>query len=118
MIYILDIWKIILNLLDFKSQINLISLNHIFRNELKITNLYDIEEKYLKLLTDDILKMQIFNQVNSLNANNNKKITNVSMIKSLKKLNASYNCGIDQNGIVGLDLVELNAGYNGKIKNV
>src|SRR5438270_13747239 len=107
MIYILDIWKIILNLLDFKSQINLISMNHIFRNELKITNLYNIKEKYLKLLTDDILKIQIFNQVNSLNASGNKKITNVSMMKSLKILNISGKCSIDQNGINGLDLVEL-----------
>jgi hypothetical protein len=41
-----------------------------------------------------------------LDVTDNKKITNVSMMKSLKILNASgFECGIDQNGVIGLDLV-------------
>jgi hypothetical protein len=40
------------------------------------------------------------------------------MISSLKILNAYNKCGIDQNGINGLSLVELDAGYNNKIIDV
>jgi hypothetical protein len=67
-----------------------------------------------------------------LYADNNNKITNVSMMKTLKILHASGECGIDQNGeptmanmagpalpgINGLGLVELYAGNNKKINNV
>jgi hypothetical protein len=53
-----------------------------------------------------------------LNANYNKKITNVSFMKKLKILHATGHCGIDQIGIEGLDLVELKANYNIKITNV
>jgi len=37
---------------------------------------------------------------------------------TLKKLNAGYSCGIDQDGIQRLYLIELNASNNHKIKNV
>ncbi len=37
---------------------------------------------------------------------------------NLKKLNIWGSCGIDQQGIEGLNLIELNANYNGKIKDV
>ncbi len=35
---------------------------------------------------------------------------------SLKKLDARGDCGIDQNGIEGLDLVDLDVSHNPKIK--
>jgi hypothetical protein len=114
----LDIFTHILNFCDFKIQVYLTSTNNFLRNNLKITNLYNIEKKYLRLLTDEILNQKIFNQVEALDAAYNKKITNVSMVRSLKKLNAEGNCGIDQNGINGLDLVKLKASYNKKITNV
>ena len=82
----LDIFKYILNFCDLKTQIYLTSLNNFLRNNLKITNLHDIEKKYLRLLTDEILHQKIFNQVEALNADYNKKITNVSMISSWKHL--------------------------------
>ena len=37
---------------------------------------------------------------------------------SLKKLHARCNCGIGQNSIIGLNLVDLDVGYNNKIINV
>ena len=37
---------------------------------------------------------------------------------NLKKLDASGKCGIDQNGICGLNLTKLKAENNMKIKNV
>ena len=37
---------------------------------------------------------------------------------SLKKLNTCGDCGIGQNGIIGLNLVQFFASYNSKITNV
>ena len=39
-------------------------------------------------------------------------------MKKLQKLNARGNCGIDQNGINGLNLIKLDAAYNPKIIDV
>ena len=39
-------------------------------------------------------------------------------MKKLKILHANGGCGIDQNGIFGLDLVELDASLNNKVTNV
>ena len=50
-----------------------------------------------------------------LDAGKNDKITNVSFMTSLKKLDARDNCGIGQNGIIGLNLVELIVYGNNKI---
>ena len=115
----MDVLKIIFNYLEFKSQIAMISVCTYYRSNLTITNLYDIDEKYLKMLTTGILSYPIFKYVTDLNASNNKKITNVSFMKSLKKLSAyGFDCGITQNGIKGLKLVELNTNNNKKITNV
>jgi len=55
----------------------------------------------------------------ALNANYNNKITDVSfMAASLRILDAAGNCGIDQAGIQGLQLVKLNTSDNEKIKDV
>ena len=64
-----------------------------------------------------ILKI-IFKYLVEFVASYNKKITNVSFMTSLKKLNAWGNCGIDHNGIIGLKIVELIANNNNKITNV
>ena len=40
------------------------------------------------------------------------------MMTNLKKLYARADCGIDQDGIHGLNLIELNACYNSKITDV
>ena len=114
----LDILKIIFNYLDLENQINMISSCNYFRNHLFITYLYNIERKYLDNLTTDILKYSIFSHVVNLDTGYNNKITNVSFMTSLKKLDARDNCGIGQNGIIGLNLVQLVAGYNNKITNV
>ena len=118
MILLLDILKIIFNNLDFKSQINIISSCNYFRNHLYITDLYDIEKKYLDNLTTEILKYSIFSHVIELNVGNNNKITNVSFMTSLKKLNAWVNCEIGQKSIIGLNKFKLVASDNNKITNV
>ena len=47
-----------------------------------------------------------------------KKIIDVSFMNNLQKLDAGEDCGIDQNGIEGLNLIELNVYDNGKIIDV
>ena len=113
----LNPWFDIFSLLDLKSQLALLFTCNLFKNNLSITDLYDIEEKYLNVLTNNILRLDIFKYVTKLKANN-KKITNVSFMTNLKILYASCYPGINQNGINGLDLVELNASYNDKVINV
>ena len=117
----LDIWNIIIQLLtcDFKSVLKLISCNKFLNDNLLITNLIAINNKYSDLLTTDILRQIKYMNVVELNAWGNPKITNVSFMKNLKKLNTGGgNCGIDQKGIEGLDLVELDVSYNPKITDV
>ena len=109
------VWQHILELLDFKTQMRWISSCRYFWYNLYITNLYDIDYKYLNRLSDDILKYWIFRNVIQLNANNNEKITDVSHMKSLKRLGAGRSSCIDQQGITGLDLIELDASSNNKI---
>ena len=110
----LDIWKLVFDLLDFESKIKLILTCRYFRNNLYIVDLYNIEDKYLDKLTTTILKYYLFQNVSSLKANNN-KIKDISFMKNLKKLCAWDNCGINQNGIKELDLIELDIGCNEKI---
>ena len=122
----LEIWDMIFDLLNLKTQISLISTCHYFRDNLKITDLYYLKndtknkKNILKKLTTDILKLPIFLNTKWLNAVDNKKINNVSFMTNLKILNAySYSFDtIDQNGIKGLNLVELDARYNKKITNL
>src|SRR6201992_2811840 len=104
---------------DFKSQLYLSSCCKFFNNNLLIVDLYNINENIRSLLNDKILKQSKYKHVTELNASGNEKIKDVSQMASiLKILDASYNCGIDQNGIKDLHLTELNASNNEKIKDV
>ena len=111
----IDTLQIIFNFCNFRSQLSLISTCIYYRNNLHIIDLFNIDKKYLKELTQEILHFSIFEKVIYLNANCNSKITNVSHMKFLQILNASFNCGIDQKGIEGLNLIELKARDNSKI---
>ena len=113
----INLWFDIFNLLDLKSQLSLLFTCGSFKNNLSIIDLCDIDAKYLKVLTNDILRFDIFKYVTKLKANN-MKITNVSFMTNLKKLVVLSSSGIDQNAINGLDLVELDACNIEKITNV
>jgi hypothetical protein len=117
-IFILDIWKIIFELLDFKSKLNLISTCKYLRHQLHITDLYYIDKKYLYKLTTEILQYSIFDYVLWLDTYNNYNITNISFMKHLEKLNAGNVSRIDQNLINRLDLIELTISFNNKIKDI
>ena len=113
-----NLWYVIFKFLDFETQLGIIFTSKFFRDNLFITDLYNIDRFYLKKLTNNILRFKIFKYVIKLNVDYNKKIKNISFMTNLKKLNAELNCGIDQKGIDGLDLIYLNIWDNEKIKNV
>ena len=108
----------IFNLLDLKSQLKMNSLCKMFQQKMFITNLFNIENKYLNLLSDNIISQTKYHKIEKLNASYNSSIHDVSHMKNLKILYAEGNSGIDQKGIQNLDLVELSALYNPKIKDV
>ncbi len=113
-----DVWKIIFNYLDLKSQIYLISTCHFFRKNLFITDLMNADVKLLKKLNTSVLRYSIFSGVVSLNAESNKNIIDVTFMTTLQELDASNDCGIGQQGIQGLYLTKLKTNDNPKITNI
>src|SRR5437868_7878672 len=98
-----ELWENIFTETYTKTQIYFISTCKFFYNKLKITDLSDA--KFAMKLNDEILSQSKFDELISLNASGNPHIRNVSRMKKLKILNASFStCGIDQDGILGLDL--------------
>ena len=109
----LDIYNIIIEYCDIYDQLNIMSTCKILNKNLKIKKLNNSN------ISDEILRQEKFIDLEELNANNNKKIKNVNNLTKLKILDCSYDCGIDQEGIKDLQLIEvLYASDNKKIKNV
>src|SRR5271169_6080493 len=112
-IYPLDIWHVIFQHSDLLSQLRLISVCSAFNRSFFITDMYNILDIYKDRLTEQILKQKKFKRIISLHIMCN--INNISFLTNLKKLN---NYSINQEGINGLDLIELDADRNEKIKDV
>ena len=91
-----ELWTLIVDLLDIKLQVRLIQLCKTIKDKIFITDLCNIDYNLKRKLTRDIIK----------------KYPNI------KKLYAGGNCGIDDDSLVGLNLVELNACGNKKIKKI
>ena len=110
----LEIWQLIVDLSNPISQIRFCQISKFANLNLCVTDLYNLETKLLTKLDNEIIKKYPF--VKKLNAGDNRKITNVSHMKSLKVLDASgYNCGISDDGIIGLNLNILYGSNNSKI---
>src|SRR5277367_1715737 len=113
-IYPLDIWHVIFQHLDLLSKLRLISVCSAFNHSFFIANMYDVADIYKSRLTKQILKQRKFERIISLDIHLC-NINNISFLTNLKKLN-TYS--INQEGINGLDLIELYACRNEKIKDV
>lgn len=111
-----EIWQIILDVSDFLTQIRLTQVCIDLNQCLRITDFYNIDNCYLQKLNDNILKNYPY--ITQLNADSNINVTNVNHLSRLKKLNAEYICGINDEGIKDLNLYELDASNNRKITNV
>src|SRR3990172_9676971 len=112
----ITVWKKILDGSDFLTQIRLTQVAKYLHDNLRITDFYNIGEKYRKLLNDNILKG--YPHIIKLYAFDNPGITTVNHMTKLQILNAGFNSGIDDNGIQNLNLVELWANNNPGITNV
>src|SRR5271156_1122770 len=110
-IYPSDIWQVILHC-GLLSQLKLITVCSDFYQSLFITDLYNIPEVYRNKLTILILQQKKFSRLVQLNIQGNKNINNISFLSNLKKLRVSYYCGIDQQGIQGLNLIEFDINQN------
>lgn len=88
----LEIFHLIFEELDLKSKLQFQSTNHYLFNTLIITDLYHIEKKYLKRLTDKILRQAKYKKITKLNATNNQNIKKISHLTNLDTLNASNRC--------------------------
>ena len=110
---------------DLRDAINLYNINKDHQENIMIKNLYDIPIKYLNRFNQQIIEQNKYRYVEKFGVIYNEKISNVNhMKKTLKILDCSKfifsdkKNGIDQNGILELNLIELYAGSNEKIKNV
>ena len=113
----LDIWQSILNLSNLETQLNILTTCRSFDNNLKILDLYHIDSYFQKRLCDEILQQNKFNHIVNLDICNN-KITNISHLKNLKKLDVKFNNKIDHKSLSGINLVELKVRNNFNIKDV
>ena len=74
---------------DLKDTINLYNLDKDHQNNIRITNLYDINSIYLYKLNQQIIEQNKYKYVEKLNAGDNKKIKNVNHMKeTLIKFNS------------------------------
>src|SRR3972149_2139409 len=103
--------------LSFDSLINLSSSCKYLYSNIYSINLYDVECKYSRKLTDPILKQQKYIHVRYLDAQWNYKISNVNHMQQLRELRCES--GINQDGIRELFNLEiLDVSMNEKITDV
>lgn len=111
------IWQnIILDYLDFNEKL---LLRHVskYHNKIEIYDFDNIPYKLKEKLTDEILINYHF--IKYLNASYNKNITTVNHMKNLRILHAyGWSCGISDEGLKNVNLIELYAGENNNITTV
>ena len=112
----IEIYQNILLLTDFITQIRMRQINKIFYEKLEIHDFFNIPDKYLFMLSDNILINYPF--IKQLYAYANKDIKIINYMKKLVKLNAGDNCGINNEEIAKINVIELNVYNNPKITNV
>ena len=112
----IELFQLILEQSKFRTQIRFRCVNKMFHAKLEIHNLSAINQKYLKLLTDDILRLHP--TATSLCIVNNPNITNINHMTKLKKLFIVGECNIDNVGISNVNVKYLNLKYYQKITNV
>ncbi len=114
---LIENWQQILSDCEFLGQIRLRLVCKQFYNRLEIHNFFYIDSKYLNILDDKIISNYSF--IMQLNASFNQKITNLSHLTKLRKLDASgTKSTINQDSITTLNLIELNVDFNKNIKNL
>ena len=110
----IELYQEILERSDFKCQIRLTQLNNCLYNNLRIYDLFNIDECYSKLLSDNILKN--YKYIKKLDAHSNLNITDEGISHmNLHTLSALNNSKITDDGIKHMNLHILYASSNSKI---
>jgi len=112
----IEIHQLILSPADFLSQIRIRCACRLFYAKLEVTNFYDIEQKYLDRLSDDVLRAYPF--VTKLNANHSSNITNLNNLPKLEILSDRKYRMRDHNICSNMNLTELDIGPNTKITDI
>ena len=115
-----DILREISYFLDNKSKVRLYQTSRRAIGDgsfLILCYIKTINEIEGKLLTDKILKSNIFTKIEILNVRSNPKIKSINHLKdSLIQLDISYHCSVDQEGFQDCNKIQiLNANYNSKV---
>lgn len=104
---IVEIWKIIFNLLDLRSQIRVLSVSKFFENNLYIEDLFTDATTRINLINDDILSQPKFRNVIKLDITYNYLVSDISHLTQLKVLHAKYNPEFVFDAFDKLNLTEL-----------
>lgn len=136
----LYIYADIHEILDFPTQLSLICTNTAFRENLPITNLHNIPDKYLDKMDKDKVKyfirakkliiensdilvdisqcMKNLRKLHIYEANECNVYYDLSGLTNLKVLYACGNCGIRDDSIKNLDLIKVVVSSNRAITNI
>ena len=106
---------IVIEYLHFYDKHTLQKINK-YTNCIQITDLYNIKNIFLEKLDDNILKQ--YKSAIKLNVTDNQKITNINHMRKIKILNASGDCGINNESIKLINPEILIAHGNTKITNI
>ena len=110
----IEIWQEISIYTGFLAQIRLRRVCTKLQ-QLEIHDFYNIDDKYLTLLTNQILEYYPFIQyLKAIHP----KITNINHLTKLKRLDASDSSGLDDHGVQSVNPIELNISNNSKITNI
>ena len=109
-----DLLSLIHSYLPFIDKLNHRNACKHFQSALRITDLYNINPKYSKILKE--INLCKYVDVIQLQLADNENVIDLNHMTKLKKLNISgYYCGVGDNGIIALNLEELTAFNNPKI---
>jgi len=112
----IELYQLILTCADFLTRIRLRCANKEFHAKLEIHDFALIDTKYLRLLSNDILRA--YPRIQILDASCSLKITNINFMTNLKVLFAFGECGIEDKSIADLNLVKLFVSNNSKITTI
>lgn len=99
----LDLWFVILDYLDFISQLKLIQISKFFRINLYISDFSKISTKISSLLPEEFLS----NKIKYLNICANNKIKNINNLTSLVKLNITCGRNINISNLPNLKILSI-----------
>ena len=104
--------------LDFIDKIHVIQVNNEMYLNLKIYDLFNIGYQYLDLLTNEILKQNIYTNVKKLYLRSVNTAFNLNHLKQIQVLDISQTDFISDKDIEELNPIELNISFNPNVTNL